>query len=83
MLFLIQMWLHVKYFILHVTTVFSENLLDSETSDIADELLQISTFLTGLIQLCHYNTQLAHDVWLTLFPRCWKVLSERMQAVSL
>jgi len=59
----------------------SQSSWHSETVDDTVEL-QINTFLTGLIQLCHYNTQLAHDVWLMLFPRCWKVLSERMQAVS-
>ncbi|XP_014681160.1 PREDICTED: transformation/transcription domain-associated protein-like [Priapulus caudatus] len=37
------------------------------------------TFLSALAQLCHANTHLAHDVWLALLPRLWKVLSERQQ----
>ncbi|KAI0213609.1 Transformation/transcription domain-associated protein [Lamellibrachia satsuma] len=37
------------------------------------------SYLHALSQLCHSDTHLAHDTWLQLFPRVWKVLSERMQ----
>ena len=36
-------------------------------------------YLTSLTQLCHINTDLAHTTWLDLFPRIWKILSEKNQ----
>ncbi|XP_064648217.1 transformation/transcription domain-associated protein-like isoform X2 [Lineus longissimus] len=37
------------------------------------------SFLTALAQLCHNNTTLTHTLWLELFPRIWKILSDRQQ----
>ncbi|XP_041366452.1 transformation/transcription domain-associated protein-like [Gigantopelta aegis] len=36
-------------------------------------------YLNSLSQLSHGNTDLAHDTWLELFPRIWKILSEKQQ----
>ncbi|XP_052224459.1 transformation/transcription domain-associated protein-like isoform X9 [Dreissena polymorpha] len=36
-------------------------------------------FLNSLSQLCHSCTDLSHITWLALFPRIWKVLSEKQQ----
>ncbi|ESP00831.1 hypothetical protein LOTGIDRAFT_140419, partial [Lottia gigantea] len=36
-------------------------------------------YLNALSQLCHQNTQLSHITWLELFPRIWKILTEKQQ----
>ncbi|XP_048245320.1 transformation/transcription domain-associated protein-like isoform X4 [Haliotis rufescens] len=36
-------------------------------------------YLQSLSQLSHSNTELAHMSWLDLFPRIWKILSEKQQ----
>ncbi|XP_019648042.1 PREDICTED: transformation/transcription domain-associated protein-like [Branchiostoma belcheri] len=41
--------------------------------------VKTTSFLTAVSQLCHYSTQLSHSTWVELFPRLWKVLSERQQ----
>ncbi|XP_063882780.1 transformation/transcription domain-associated protein-like isoform X6 [Scylla paramamosain] len=38
-----------------------------------------SQFLSAVAELCHMDTSLAEWVWLQLFPRIWKVLSEKQQ----
>lgn len=38
-------------------------------------------FLSAVAELCHMDTSLAEWVWLQLFPRIWKVLSEKQQQV--
>ncbi|KAA0197800.1 hypothetical protein HAZT_HAZT001767 [Hyalella azteca] len=38
-----------------------------------------SHFLAGTAQLCHMDTSLAEWVWKQLFPRIWKILSEKQQ----
>ena len=43
--------------------------------------LQTVSFLNALSQLCHSNTELAHNSWLEMFPRIWKLLTDRQQAV--
>ena len=40
---------------------------------------QTVSYLQSLGQLCHGNTQLAHTVWLDMFPRIWKILTDRNQ----
>lgn len=40
-------------------------------------------FLSAVAELCHMDTSLAEWVWLQLFPRIWKVLSEKQQQVVL
>ncbi|XP_052826902.1 transformation/transcription domain-associated protein [Octopus bimaculoides] len=42
---------------------------------------QTTTFLNALSQLCHNSTSLAHSIWMDLFPRIWKILSEKQQQV--
>ncbi|KAH3795932.1 hypothetical protein DPMN_149494 [Dreissena polymorpha] len=42
---------------------------------------QTFQFLNSLSQLCHSCTDLSHITWLALFPRIWKVLSEKQQQV--
>uniref|UniRef100_A0ABM0MIW8 Transformation/transcription domain-associated protein-like n=1 Tax=Saccoglossus kowalevskii TaxID=10224 RepID=A0ABM0MIW8_SACKO len=37
------------------------------------------TFLKAVSQLCHNNTELAHQLWIDLFPRLWKILTDRQQ----
>ncbi|KAJ8314001.1 hypothetical protein KUTeg_008562 [Tegillarca granosa] len=37
------------------------------------------SYLSSLSQLCHSNTDLTHIVWVDLYPRIWKVLSEKQQ----
>ncbi|XP_074658755.1 transformation/transcription domain-associated protein-like [Tubulanus polymorphus] len=41
--------------------------------------LKTVSFLNAVAQLCHSSTPLAHNVWLELFPRIWKILTERQQ----
>ena len=43
--------------------------------------VKTTSFLQALSQLCHSNVLLSHEVWLELFPRIWKILSDRMQQV--
>lgn len=38
-------------------------------------------FLSAVAELCHMDTSLAEWVWLQLFPRIWKFLSEKQQQV--
>uniref|UniRef100_A0A0L8IF18 Non-specific serine/threonine protein kinase n=1 Tax=Octopus bimaculoides TaxID=37653 RepID=A0A0L8IF18_OCTBM len=42
---------------------------------------ETTTFLNALSQLCHNSTSLAHSIWMDLFPRIWKILSEKQQQV--
>ena len=55
---------------------------DKAFIDVRQLFFQTVSYLHALSQLCHCDTHLAHDTWLQLFPRVWKVLSERMQHVS-
>lgn len=52
-------------------SLFLENLREVKTT----------VFLNALSQLCHNSTELAHTIWLHLFPRIWKTLSEKQQQV--
>lgn len=36
-------------------------------------------YLAALSQLCHNSTELSHTTWIDLFPRIWKVLSDKQQ----
>ncbi|KAK3867130.1 hypothetical protein Pcinc_027378 [Petrolisthes cinctipes] len=38
-----------------------------------------SQLLAAVSELCHMDTSLAEWVWLQLFPRIWKILSEKQQ----
>ncbi|RWS15188.1 transformation/transcription domain-associated protein-like protein [Dinothrombium tinctorium] len=46
-----------------------------------DSLRETKTihFLMAVSQLCHMDTNLAHQMWINLFPRLWKILSDRQQ----
>ncbi|KAG9509570.1 Transformation/transcription domain-associated protein, partial [Fragariocoptes setiger] len=38
--------------------------------------MKTGAFLRSLAQLCHLDPQLAHQVWINMFPRIWKILNE-------
>lgn len=40
---------------------------------------RVITFLTSMSQLCHMDTTLAQHMWIQMFPRIYKILSERQQ----
>ncbi|EDV27262.1 uncharacterized protein TRIADDRAFT_23101 [Trichoplax adhaerens] len=40
---------------------------------------QISALLDSLIQLCHYDSELSHDVWITILPQIWQLLNRPQQ----
>ena len=42
---------------------------------------QTTAYLQAVCQLCHNDTELAHSVWIELFPCVWKILTDRMQHV--
>ncbi|KAG2455434.1 TRRAP protein, partial [Polypterus senegalus] len=42
---------------------------------------QTGTLLNAFVQLCHISTPLAEKTWIQLFPRLWKILSDRQQHV--
>lgn len=42
----------------------------------------MEALLSTFIQLCHISTTLAEKTWVQLFPRLWKILSDRQQHVS-
>ena len=44
---------------------------------------QTTAYLQAVCQLCHNDTELAHSVWIELFPCVWKILTDRMQHVRL
>ncbi|CAB3995848.1 Transformation transcription domain-associated, partial [Paramuricea clavata] len=43
--------------------------------------IKSTPFLGALAQLCHRDTKLSHDVWITLFPELWKLLSDKQQQI--
>lgn len=45
--------------------------------------LKTITFLTATAQLCHMDTTLAQHLWIQLFPRLWKILTDKQQTVSI
>lgn len=59
--------------------IFFCNLL---TSVLCLRLSQTGALLNALVQLCHISTPLAERTWVQLFPRLWKILSDRQQHVS-
>lgn len=40
---------------------------------------RVTTFLTAMSQLCHMDTSLAQHIWIQMFPRIYKILSDRQQ----
>lgn len=43
---------------------------------------QTVSYLAALSQLCHCTTDLTHSIWVDIFPRIWKILSEKQQGVG-
>ncbi|XP_070565955.1 transformation/transcription domain-associated protein-like isoform X2 [Ptychodera flava] len=37
------------------------------------------SFLKALSQLCHSSSDLSHCLWIEMFPRLWKILTDRQQ----
>uniref|UniRef100_UPI00358FE8D5 transformation/transcription domain-associated protein-like isoform X3 n=1 Tax=Myxine glutinosa TaxID=7769 RepID=UPI00358FE8D5 len=58
---------------LHLLTSRHDKFLDSLRD------LKGGTLLTAFAQLCHSSTALAERTWIQLFPRLWKILSDRQQ----
>ncbi|RWS25705.1 transformation/transcription domain-associated protein-like protein, partial [Leptotrombidium deliense] len=56
-------------------------LMLSKQNKFLDTLRETKTinFLMAVSQLCHMDTQLAHHLWICMFQRLWKILSERQQ----
>ncbi len=44
--------------------------------------IKTGQYLVSMAHLCHHDTQLAHRVWIDLFPRIWATLSEPQREVS-
>ena len=42
---------------------------------------KVFSFLSAVAQLCHMDTNLANGTWIQLFPRLWKILTEKQQNV--
>lgn len=38
-----------------------------------------SSIIDTLIQLCHYDSELSHDVWITIMPQLWQLLNRPQQ----
>ncbi|XP_030629397.1 transformation/transcription domain-associated protein [Chanos chanos] len=58
---------------LHMLTNRHDKFLDSLRE------VKTGTLLNALVQLCHISTPLAEKTWIQLFPRLWKILSDRQQ----
>ncbi len=44
--------------------------------------IKTGQYLISLAHLCHLDTELAHHVWIDLFPRVWTALSDAQREVS-
>ncbi|XP_053495085.1 transformation/transcription domain-associated protein isoform X3 [Ictalurus furcatus] len=57
------------------------HMLTNRHDKFLDSLREVKTgaLLNALIQLCHISTPLAEKTWVQLFPRLWKILSDRQQ----
>ncbi|XP_051789631.1 transformation/transcription domain-associated protein isoform X2 [Erpetoichthys calabaricus] len=58
---------------LHMLTNKHDKFLDSLRE------VKTGTLLNAFVQLCHISTPLAEKTWIQLFPRLWKILSDRQQ----
>lgn len=45
--------------------------------------VQTASLLGPMAQLCHRYSNLAHTVWVDLFPQLWNLLTDKQQQVSL
>ncbi|KAJ8413683.1 hypothetical protein AAFF_G00081900 [Aldrovandia affinis] len=57
------------------------HMLTNRHDKFLDSLREVKTgaLLNALVQLCHISTALAEKTWIQLFPRLWKILSDRQQ----
>uniref|UniRef100_A0A3Q3VP24 Uncharacterized protein n=1 Tax=Mola mola TaxID=94237 RepID=A0A3Q3VP24_MOLML len=57
------------------------HMLTNRHDKFLDSLREVKTgaLLNALVQLCHISTPLAERTWVQLFPRLWKILSDRQQ----
>ncbi|XP_053269961.1 transformation/transcription domain-associated protein isoform X1 [Pleuronectes platessa] len=57
------------------------HMLTNRHDKFLDSLREVKTgaLLNALVQLCHIATPLAERTWVQLFPRLWKILSDRQQ----
>lgn len=44
--------------------------------------IKTGQYLISLAHLCHLDTELAHHVWIDLFPRVWTALSDAQREVG-
>uniref|UniRef100_A0A3Q2UJ62 Transformation/transcription domain-associated protein n=1 Tax=Fundulus heteroclitus TaxID=8078 RepID=A0A3Q2UJ62_FUNHE len=60
------------------------HMLTNRHDKFLDSLREVKTgaLLNALVQLCHISTPLAERTWVQLFPRLWKILSDRQQHTS-
>uniref|UniRef100_A0A8C5E214 Transformation/transcription domain-associated protein n=1 Tax=Gouania willdenowi TaxID=441366 RepID=A0A8C5E214_GOUWI len=57
------------------------HMLTNRHDKFLDSLREVKTgaLLNALVQLCHISTPLSERSWVQLFPRLWKILSDRQQ----
>ncbi|KAM9426090.1 transformation/transcription domain-associated protein [Pholidichthys leucotaenia] len=57
------------------------HMLTNRHDKFLDSLREVKTgaLLNALVQLCHISTSLAERTWVQIFPRLWKILSDRQQ----
>ncbi|KAM4631836.1 transformation/transcription domain-associated protein isoform 1-T1 [Discoglossus pictus] len=57
------------------------HMLTNRHDKFLDSLREVKTgaLLSAFVQLCHISTSLAEKIWIQLFPRLWKILSDRQQ----
>lgn len=57
------------------------HMLTNRHDKFLDSLREVKTgaLLNALVQLCHISTPLAERTWVQLFPRLWKILTDRQQ----
>ncbi|KAB0398761.1 hypothetical protein E2I00_004750, partial [Balaenoptera physalus] len=57
------------------------HMLTNRHDKFLDTLREVKTgaLLGAFVQLCHISTTLAEKTWVQLFPRLWKILSDRQQ----
>lgn len=59
-------------------------MLIGKQSDFLETARKVRTeqLLVAAAQLCHMDEQLAHWVWINMFPKLWSILDERQLTVS-
>lgn len=59
-------------------------MLIGKQSDFLETARKVRTeqLLIAAAQLCHMDEQLAHWVWINMFPKLWSILDERQLTVT-